>query len=44
MKEKKRKIKKKNGIVIFDKAIKNGEGYLFTFCCMGPYMPTRGGW
>jgi len=44
MKENKRNSKEKNGIVVFDKGIKNGYGWL-SFCCFGPYMPSKsGGW
>ncbi|WDN90390.1 hypothetical protein BuS5_03361 [Desulfosarcina sp. BuS5] len=43
MKENKRNRKEKNGIVVFDKGIKNGDGWL-SFCCFGPYMPSSGGW
>ena len=35
-----RKSKEKKGIIVFDKAIKDGMRY----CCFGPYMPGRGGW
>jgi hypothetical protein len=41
---KENKSKEKNGIVVFDKGIKDVEGWIFSFCCMGPYMPSSGGW
>ncbi len=44
MKKNKRNSKEKNGIVVFDKGIKDGEGYTLSFCCHGPYMPSSGGW